>query len=95
MTQLCCRYDDDGPAVRNEEEDFTSTKSQHGTSRRFAGKTGIPKVGNILMEHLVMIFTPSRKRRRRRRKRKGAKAQNIPHKDQDPFTKVFIKIYLS
>ena len=33
-------------------------------------------------------------RKRKRRKRKGAKTQNIPRKDQDPFTKVHFKIFI-
>ena len=57
---VCCRNDDDGSAVCNEEEDSTSTKSTAGTSGGFAGQIGIQKAGNILMEHLVMIFTPGR-----------------------------------
>ena len=50
VDQMSCRYDDDGSAVRHEEEDSTSTKSTDGTSGRFAGQAGDQKAGNFLME---------------------------------------------
>ena len=99
VDKMCWRYDDDGPAVRHEKEDSTSSKSTAtaGSSGGFAGPTRDQKAGNILMEQGTSSNQfYSRKKRRRRRKRKGVKTQNIRHKDQDqdPFTKVHCKICL-